>query len=264
MSRIHGPTNHDPSKSGVAARSPGTLGRLDAADPSGIARLGDTPGTLGVNDYAASLMDPSSNRPGAGRPLYAGPVVGAPDITELVAIVKSSATGRKLYDKARVVLGNKDPTIRFGETDSGGQLQEDGSITIDPRLSKCVATEVLVHELCNLSNARELGKLDTDLSNGEVSREDYIRETERIEFRSLPFILAFFDETKNSTKCGTCSRDYQRPYARKSFDEYFRWFSSDKYGQQHMERIGKTWDKYGKPAYEAKRRPMRKEQPSKK
>ena len=59
MSRTSGPECHDPSSPLLPPRTPGPLGRSDAADPSARARRGDTPGSLGVNDGAAGLCGPA-------------------------------------------------------------------------------------------------------------------------------------------------------------------------------------------------------------
>jgi hypothetical protein len=45
-----GPTNHNPFSSFGAPRTPGPLGRNDAADPDTLTLRGDTPGSLGLND----------------------------------------------------------------------------------------------------------------------------------------------------------------------------------------------------------------------
>src|ERR1039457_3750525 len=56
MSRIPGPTFHHPFSRTVPPRTPGILGRNDAGDPHAKAQLGDTPGSLGVNDHSAELV----------------------------------------------------------------------------------------------------------------------------------------------------------------------------------------------------------------
>lgn len=56
-SRIPGPTHYDPFSQTAPARTPGPLGRNDAADPTILAQSGDTFGPLGVNDYAGSIAN---------------------------------------------------------------------------------------------------------------------------------------------------------------------------------------------------------------
>ena len=55
MSRKPGPQSCHPFSSLLPPRTPGTLGLRDAADPNVMAHLGDTPGTLRVNDGAAHV-----------------------------------------------------------------------------------------------------------------------------------------------------------------------------------------------------------------
>jgi hypothetical protein len=57
-----GPASHNPFSRFGAPRTPGPLGRYDAADPNWLSCRGDTPGPLGLNDDAAfvpsRLIDP--------------------------------------------------------------------------------------------------------------------------------------------------------------------------------------------------------------
>src|SRR5579862_2468579 len=55
MSRLPGSDNYDPFAILLPARTPGPLGRNDAGDPDVKAQLGDTPGTLGINDGAGKI-----------------------------------------------------------------------------------------------------------------------------------------------------------------------------------------------------------------
>lgn len=60
--RRPGPANYDPSLGFIPQRTPGTLGRSDAADPDVLTIRGDTPGSLGHNDGAGfdinRIVDP--------------------------------------------------------------------------------------------------------------------------------------------------------------------------------------------------------------
>ena len=57
-----GPTNHNPLSRFTAPRTPGSLGRHDAADPGTLTSRGETPGSLGLNDDAgidvSRMVDP--------------------------------------------------------------------------------------------------------------------------------------------------------------------------------------------------------------
>src|SRR5687767_12804435 len=54
-SRIPGPTHYNPFSKLLPSRTPGPLGRNDAADPTAPSRPGDTFGPLGVKDYAEPM-----------------------------------------------------------------------------------------------------------------------------------------------------------------------------------------------------------------
>lgn len=60
--RRPGPTSHNPLSRFTAPRTPGPLGRNDAADPGTLTYRGETPGSLGLNDDAAydvsRMVDP--------------------------------------------------------------------------------------------------------------------------------------------------------------------------------------------------------------
>ncbi len=57
MSHLPGPTQHDGFSAVPPSRTPGSLGICDAGDPGAEAGVGDTPGTLGVNDGAACVAN---------------------------------------------------------------------------------------------------------------------------------------------------------------------------------------------------------------
>lgn len=254
MSRLPGSTQHDAFAQRLPARTPGVLGCNDAADPGACAEAGDTPGPLGVNDSASLLADAESASLGVGQRLAGPPSAGGlpVGVNEVVKAVTSSPTGRALFAKAKAANKNRDPVVKLGTTEFGGFVDtETGVITLDGRLDKCTAIDVLVQELTNLASAADFAKLDAETEKGNVSRADYIKQTEVIEFRGLQNILKVFDETKATTHCKTCSRDYQRQYA-KSFDQFFRYMSGDEYGKRHLEKIGARWDAGAKAAYEKK------------
>jgi hypothetical protein len=254
MSKIPGSAQHDMFADFVPARTPGTLGHLDAGDPDILAAAGDTPGSLGINDHASILADGGLAFIGVGRPIAGPPSaeslpVGVP---ELVNIVKSSKTGLALYAKAVGVNQRREPVIKLGRAEFGGFVDTDnGVITLDERLDKCKAIDVLVQELTNLASKPDFDLLDSQTIKGDVSRADYIRRTEGIEFRGLQNILRVFDETKRKTGCQTCTRDYQRKYA-ENLKGFLKYMGSDEYGKKHEEKIGARWDLGAKREYDKK------------
>ena len=61
MSQIPGPLKFDRPSEQLPPRTPGPLGHNDAGDPDAGAALGDTPGSLGINDHAAALVSGESH-----------------------------------------------------------------------------------------------------------------------------------------------------------------------------------------------------------
>jgi hypothetical protein len=173
-------------------------------------------------------------------------------VAEVIKAVVSCSTGRAIFAKARRENGGSDPVVQPGTTQFGGSTDTDGGvIMLDHRLNPCQAIDILVQELTNLASKSDFDKLDKETLNGNVSRLDYIRKNEEIEFRGLRNILKVFDETKASTGCTNTTREYQRQYAN-SFENYFRYFNSDPYGREHGEIYGRRWDKGAREAYENK------------
>src|SRR5262245_48498995 len=66
VSRTPGPTLSDSLSRRLPPRTPGPLGVRDAAEPFSGASLGDTHGSLGINDHASAL---SGGRRQAVKPL---------------------------------------------------------------------------------------------------------------------------------------------------------------------------------------------------
>src|SRR5215467_1574038 len=57
MSRLAGPTQANPFLPYCPAKTPGPTGINDSGDPNVISELGDTPGSLGINDHAAVIAN---------------------------------------------------------------------------------------------------------------------------------------------------------------------------------------------------------------
>jgi hypothetical protein len=164
---------------------------------------------------------------------------------DLLDNLKKCDGGTGIYEKAKKANGGKDPSITMG---AGGWVELDkGAITLDKNNDKCFATQQLIQELSNLSQKDAFNKLDKDALAGDVSREDYIRETERIEYEhGVKNIIQAFDSCKDVWGCKTCQKEWAR--SAKNFDDYYNNYLSN----SHKEHYGKWWDSNCKAAYEAK------------
>jgi len=153
--------------------------------------------------------------------------------------------GTDIYAKAKAANGGKDPVIKPGD---GGQVDlSKGEITLDKDNDTCLATQQLIQELSNLSRKADFEKLDNDALAGDVSRGDYIKETERIEYESgVKNILQAFDACKETWCCQTSQKEWARSAT--GFDDYYDNYLSD----EHKEHYGQWWDSACKEAYEKK------------
>jgi hypothetical protein len=165
---------------------------------------------------------------------------------DLLNNLKKCDGGTGIYEKAKAANGGKDPTIKLG---SGGWVDlGKGEITLKKDYDTCFTTQQLIQELSNLSQKAAFDKVDSDALAGNMNREKYIRETERIEYEhGVKNIIKAFDSCKDTWGCNTCQKEWARPA--KNFDDYYNRLLND----EHKENYGQWWDVNCKGAYDAKR-----------
>lgn len=153
--------------------------------------------------------------------------------------------GTGIYGKAKAANGGKDPVIEPG---AGGQVDlATGEITLTRTNDKCFATQQLIQELSNLSRKADFNKTDSDALAGDLSREKYIRQTERIEYdHGVKNILKAFDACKDKWGCTTCQKEWARSAT--DFNDYYANYLST----SHKEHYGTWWDSACKSAFERK------------
>jgi hypothetical protein len=152
-----------------------------------------------------------------------------------------------VWAKAKTSNGGKDPSVVTGKSaiGSGGSTNmTTGTVTLDTNQSKCDATQVLVFELNNLAAKPDFDQIDkVDAPAGKLSREEFIRAQEKIEYDNLKKTIAAFDSCHEKWGCNTCTDEWARDFA--SFDDYYKVLSTD-----HKEWYGKEWDSKYKAIYE--------------
>jgi hypothetical protein len=160
--------------------------------------------------------------------------------------------GTDVYAKAKKANGGKDPVIKRGTTSSGFDAETDtekGVITINKNSDKCTSTESLIFELANLSRKADFDKVDKDAAAGKLSREEYIKASEKIEYENIKTTLKAVDKCKEKWGCKNHSFDLAGHGMAKDFDDYY-----DNYlANSHKEHYGKIWDEDCKDAYEKKK-----------
>jgi hypothetical protein len=179
------------------------------------------------------------------------PAFGSVDA--IVKNVKDCDGGTGVWAAATLGNGKKEPKVRAGNPAGGFRGDTDttsGVITILKTLDACVATQTLVQELSNLSRAPDFTKIHQDAVKGDVSREDYIRGHERIEYETgvLNSIKAF-DACSEKWGCAKGTVGTKEGFrAAKNFDDYLNNYLA----QSHKDYYGKYWDENFKAAWKKK------------
>jgi hypothetical protein len=176
----------------------------------------------------------------------AAPPVPSWTVDELKKMLGACDGGLGIWAKAKKANNDKDPIIKSGKTTSGGVTVGD-TITLEETSDRCIAVQVLIQELSNMSRTKDFTKLTKDAAAGDLSREDFIRGFEKIEYESgVKNVLTAFDACKDTWKCKTSEKEWARKA--KDFDEYFKKLLRE----SHKEHYGKWWDTHYKAAYEKK------------
>jgi hypothetical protein len=148
---------------------------------------------------------------------------------------------------------DKAPTIELGKLKDGSEAGTNlatGVITIDKDSDLCKATESLVFELGNLSQLEKFGDLIDEGLKGNLSREKFIMDSERLEYNSLVLTLKAIDACKEKWGCKEhkfCLYEFRNPETKEAlpFEKVYQQLK-----KEHKERYGATWDKNFKTPYE--------------
>jgi hypothetical protein len=166
-------------------------------------------------------------------------------VAELTGMLDACDGGLGLRAKARAANNDKDPTIVPG--DGGSMDPATGIITLDRTQDKCFAVQQLVQELSNMSRKSSFDALDNSALAGDVSREDYIKRTELIEYETgVKNVLTAFDACKETWSCATTPKEWAR--GARDFADYYDTLLST----EHKEYYGKWWDEKCRVAYDKK------------
>jgi len=185
----------------------------------------------------------------------AGPDPGFGSVSAIVDNVRACDGGLGLMDLARKANKNNDPIVRAGPVSPfrGDTDVTTGTIRISTSFNLCAATQTLVQELSNLTRAGDLTAVSTEAAAGDVSRADFIRRIERIEYETgVRNVLTAFDACKTRWGCpqgATSEKEWARNV--RGFDDYFARLLSN----THKEHYGTFWDTHYKAAYDRKHPP---------
>jgi hypothetical protein len=219
-----------------------TLGRFLERDPQGT--------VAGINVYQYA----------GGRPTNATDPLGlAWKEEDLWANIKKCDPSKRVFDEALKVSRGKAPSIVPGKGGSVEATEKKGFvITLTKDLDTCDATQQLVFELTNMANAAKFNDLDKRCEAGDVSREDYIKENERLEYVwAAKNAINAFDSCKKMWGCNNpCRYEWARPPEGKTYEEYFE-TAFKKVSAEHKEHYGKIWDDDCKTEYNRKHPPKK-------
>ncbi len=210
-----------------------------------------------AGDAAGSFADspPGATTPCNREPL--GPVVGAgPAWTQadIKANLDKCDGGTNAWAKAKAANGGNDPTIQEGNSVIGtGASVSGGAITIDPGKNKCEAKQYAVMELSNMEHRADFAKvMGPDCQSGTLSRDDFIRANEKIEYDGMKNVLTAFDACKATWGCKNTATSVMDGFrGAKDFDDYYSHYLA----QNHKDYYGKMWDDTCNAAWDVKHTP---------
>jgi hypothetical protein len=167
--------------------------------------------------------------------------------------------GTEIFDEATKANGGKAPNIVFGTPPSGFEADTNtstGTITLSNSLSgssnKCKTTEIVFFELANLAAKSKFEAIHADAVAGNLSREDYTRANERVEYENMKKAIAAVDKCKKKWGCESHPWRFDGYRPAKDFDDYYNNYRGN---DSHKEHFRTFWDRNFKAAYEAKHPP---------
>lgn len=163
--------------------------------------------------------------------------------------LKACDGGTGIVASATASLG-KAPVIKMQTASTGFAAQADlegGAAVITPTTDCCAATESAVHEMTNLSNKARFAAIGTDVAAGKLSRTDYTKAMEKIEYDGVHNGLKAFGACKAKWGCAAGAvSSFDGFRGAKDFDDYYNNYLAT----SHKEYYGKFWDTNFKAAYD--------------
>ena len=180
-----------------------------------------------------------------GEAAKAAPPWTVQQLKKMIAICDG---GVGIWAKAKKANGGKDPEITPGAGTTTNLNYGNAKITLDTTADRCTAVQDLIFELSNVARAADLKKTSVACRAGGLSRVDYIKSVDRIEYEGgLKNTLIAFNACKDKWLCKTSDNYYEQEGKAKNFDEFF-----DKYeSADHMQHLGDWWDANCKAKYDA-------------
>jgi len=171
---------------------------------------------------------------------------------DIKSALDSCDGGAGTWAAAKAANGGTDPTLVKGNSviGTGGSVNTGtGVITLDDKYDKCNTIETLIQETSNMSHKADFDKVDADAAAGKLSRDEYIRAKEKIEYQGVQKALQAEKACTAKWGCSKNSFSYASVTDSQAtnFDDYFNhWLGSD-----HKDYWGNAWDSRYRDAYSA-------------
>jgi len=159
--------------------------------------------------------------------------------------------GTGMLDKAKKANGGKDVKIVVGTPEGGFDGHADtekGEVVINKKSDRCTQIETAIFELSNMAAKSRFDKVHADATAGKLSREQYIRGYEKVEYDNVVAINKATKACKSKWGCGKKTFDLEGFRGAKNFEDYYKNYVA----KSHKEEYGKFWDKHFKKLYNAK------------
>lgn len=117
--------------------------------------------------------------------------------------------------------------------------------------NKCTATESVYFELANLAAKPAIDKINADAAAGKLSREEYAKASEKIEYENVKKTHAAIDKCKKKWDCDSHAFDFDSMRPARDFNDYYDHYLAE----SHKNHYRSFWDSQYKAGYNAKHPP---------
>jgi uncharacterized Zn-binding protein involved in type VI secretion len=237
----------------IGAPSPGAAGA--GAVMAGLVMAGVAkPSDANASVYTTPGSPGSAEGTTVPEPVQPGPTTEKKKAPEpcSVATIKERFDkcdgGNNLWADAKQSLG-KDPEVKLGPVPAGHKAKtniEDGVITIAPTPDCCSAVGSLFFELTNAKSKSRHLAVDTAAGNGDLAREDYVKQTSRIEYDGVILLRDAFAKCRKAWGCSaTATSGYE------SISNDFEKYYTTQLSQTTKDYYRNAWDEDGEGSYKA-------------
>lgn len=168
---------------------------------------------------------------------------------KLLDKVKECDGGLNILEKAKQANGGKEVNVVIKDNDFGGKASfSTGSVIVRKSDPPCTQIETVLFEMGNWHRQEDFKKVSQAAANGDLSREDFIRGYEKLEYDNVQDTIKATEKCKEKWGCKNHTFDFDGMKSAKNFNDYYKNYLS----KDHKEYYGKAWDRDYKAAYDKK------------